>query len=127
MPYYEKLVAWKECHALALAVYHATEGFPKREIYGLTSQARRAAYSAAANIAEGSAKRGPAEFRRYLDIALGSLAEVSYVARLAKDLGMLSDESWAALSKQQNRAGFLTWRLYAAISKRKRQEPETQT
>jgi four helix bundle protein len=119
MAYYEKLVAWKECHALALAVYRATEGFPKREMYGLTAQARRAAFSAAANIAEGSAKRGPAEFRRFLDISLGSLAEVSYIARLAKDLGLLNEDSWATLNNQQNRAGFVTWRLYQAVAKRK--------
>ena len=125
MAYYEKLIAWKECHALALEVYRATEGFPKHELYGLTSQTRRAAFSAAANIAEGAAKRGHLEFRRYLDIALGSLAELSYALRLSKDLGLLSDEAWASLNSQQNRAGFLTWRLYAAITKRKPRPPES--
>ncbi|HEV8263822.1 MAG TPA: four helix bundle protein [Gemmatimonadales bacterium] len=125
MAYYEKLIAWKECHALTLAVYRATEGFPKQELYGLTAQARRAAFSAAANIAEGAAKRGPVEFRRYLDIALGSLAEVSYAVRLAKDLGMLTEEAWASLNDQQNRAGFLTWRLYSAIRKRKPRNPDS--
>jgi len=52
---YERFAAWRECHALALEVYRATRLFPKDELYGLTSQARRAAFSAAANIVEGSA------------------------------------------------------------------------
>src|SRR6266540_382379 len=63
MPY-ERLHAWKACDELTVAVYKATERFPRHELYGLTSQARRAAFSSAANIAEGSAKRGPREFRR---------------------------------------------------------------
>jgi four helix bundle protein len=118
MAHYETLVAWKECHTLALMVYRLTERFPKREMYGLTAQARRAAFSAAANIAEGAAKRGPAEFRRFLDIALGSLAELSYAFRLARDLGILPEGEWPALDSQQNRAGFLTWRLYRAVGRR---------
>jgi len=55
---YERFAAWRECHALALEVYRATRVFPKDELYGLTSQARRAAFSAAANIVEGSPPRG---------------------------------------------------------------------
>jgi 23S rRNA-intervening sequence protein len=69
MPY-ERLTAWKAAHELVLAVYRATEDFPKHEMYGLTSQLRRGAFSIAANIAEGSAKRGNGEFRRFLDIAI---------------------------------------------------------
>ena len=120
MAHYEKLVAWRECHTLALKVYRATERFPNHERYGLTAQARRAAFSAAANIAEGSTKRGPAEFRRFLDIALGSISELEYALRLAKDLGLASPDVLADLESQQHRAGFLTWRLYQAISRRAR-------
>ena len=69
---HERLKAWNACHDLVLEIYRKTSGWPVRERYGLTAQARRAAYSAAANIAEGSAKRGGAEFRRFLDISLGS-------------------------------------------------------
>jgi four helix bundle protein len=74
---YEKLHAWKLCHEFALAVYRATEQWPRSERYGLTAQIRRAALSAPTNIVEGSAKRGIRECRRYIDIALGSLAEAS--------------------------------------------------
>src|SRR6266496_1291262 len=89
MPY-ERLHAWKACDDLTVAVYKATDAFPRHELYGLTSQARRAAFSSAANIAEGSAKRGPREFRRYLDISIGSLSEVAYALHVAKRLEYLS-------------------------------------
>src|SRR2546421_9498164 len=85
---YERFAAWRECHALALEVYRATRSFPKEELYGLTSQARRAAFSAAANIVEGSARRGSAEFRRFLDISLGSLTELGYTLRISRELGI---------------------------------------
>src|SRR5437016_5142474 len=82
---FERLEAWKVSHELALAVYRATESFPRQELYGLTSQARRAALSIPTNVVEGSAKRGPAEFRRFLDISLGSLAELAYLLIFARD------------------------------------------
>jgi four helix bundle protein len=85
-------------------------------MYGLTSQARRAAYSAAANIAEGSAKRGSAEFRRFLNITLGSLSELSYILLLARDLEYLKSEEWGEIEALRDHAGRLTWGLYRAIS-----------
>lgn len=96
MPY-EKREAWRRCHELVLAVYPATNSWPRPELYGLTSQIRRAAVSAAANIAEGAAKRGPREFRRYLDISFGSLSEVSYLLRVARDLHYLTEQAYEAL------------------------------
>jgi len=96
-------------------VYRVTQSFPRHELYGLTSQARRAAFSVAASIAEGSAKRGGREFGRYLDIALGSLSELSYVLLLARDLGLLSREEWDQLDRVQTDAGKTTWGLYRAV------------
>ena len=75
---YERFAAWKECHSLAIRVYKATVAFPKHELYGLTSQVRRAAFSAAVNIVEGSSRRGSVEFRRFLDISLGYLDRLVY-------------------------------------------------
>src|SRR3989449_4303389 len=89
---FERLEAWKVSHELALAVYRATESFPRQELYGLTSQARGAALSIPTNVVEGSAKRGPAEFRRFLDISLGSLAELAYLLIFARDRRVLSRE-----------------------------------
>jgi four helix bundle protein len=115
MPY-ERFRAWQACDQLVLAVYRATTGFPRQELYGLTSQARRAAFSAAANIVEGSAKQGRREFRRYLDIAIGSLAELSYTLRLSSKLGFLTDQQWRELDQQRANASRLTWALYHAVS-----------
>ena len=70
---YERFLAWQACHALNLAIATATDRWPRSERFELTAQLRRAGWSAAANIVEGSAKRGPREFRRFLDITLGSL------------------------------------------------------
>src|SRR5205809_2306096 len=106
-----------------VGTYRATRAFPKDELYGLTSQARRAAFSAAANIVEGSAKRGSAEFRRFLDISLGSLTELGYTLRLSRELGILAEEPWDKLNDLQSRARFLTWKLYASVSKLKQARP----
>lgn len=114
MPY-EKFDAWKHTHRLALEVYQVTESWPSNERYQLTAQTRRAALSAPTNIAEGAAKRGIREFRRYLDIALGSLSELSYLLRFSRDRGILDDESFRSLDERRNRAGVLTWRLYRCL------------
>jgi four helix bundle protein len=116
MPY-EKRDAWKRCHELVLAVYAATRDWPRFEVYGLTSQVRRAAVSAAANIAEGAAKRGPREFRRYLDISFGSLSEVSYLLRLARDLQYLTEEAYGSLTIIRTRASQVTWKLYSSMKR----------
>jgi four helix bundle protein len=114
MPY-EKRDAWKRCHELVLAVYAATQTWPRYELYGLSSQIRRAAVSAATNIAEGAAKRGSREFRRYLDISFGSLSEVSYLLRLARDLQYLTEEAYGTLDIIRTRASQVTWKLYSSM------------
>ena len=114
---YERFDAWKMTHQLALQVYKVTESWPLSERYGLTIQIRRAALSAPTNIAEGSAKRGAREFRRYLDIALGSLSEVSYLLRFTRDRGILSDVDFKTLDDLRDQAGKLTWRFYCSLSK----------
>ncbi|MFL5477276.1 MAG: four helix bundle protein [Gemmatimonadales bacterium] len=86
MPY-EELTAWRVAHELALEIYGATENWPKNELYGLTAQTRRAALSIPTNIAEGIAKSGSREFRRYLDVSLGSSSELSYLLLFGRDRG----------------------------------------
>ena len=115
MAIYQRLKAWQRCHDLCTAVYRATGCWPQEERYGLCAQARRAAHSAAANIAEGCAKKGKAEFRRYLNISLGSLSELSYTLLLAKDLGILSDKEWTGLDELHQKAGGMTWLLYKSL------------
>jgi len=114
-PRHEGLKSWVACHELVLSIYRVTAVWPAREQYGLTSQARRAAYSTAANIAEGSAKRGVREFRRFLNIALGSISELTYILLLARDLGYMKREEWGEVEAMRDHAGRLTWGLYRAL------------
>ncbi len=109
---YEKLHAWKAAHELALSVYHVTEKFPRDERFGLVSQSRRAAISVPANIAEGCAKRGSKEYRRFLDISLGSLSELSYLLRISRDLGFLTEERCVELDSKLSISSKLAWGLY---------------
>jgi four helix bundle protein len=116
MPY-ERLKAWEVSHQLVLAVYLETRRWPDEERYGLVSQARRAAVSVVANLAEGSARRGGRELKRFLDISLGSLAEVSCLLRIAKDLGYLPGERWKPLNDLRDRAGKLIYGLARAVAR----------
>ena len=112
---YERFNAWQPCHRLVLATYGATAGWPSHERFGLVAQARRAAFSAAANIAEGSARRGRGEFRRFLDISLGSLSELAYIFQLARDLNLMTPDEWAILDAQRDEAGKCVWGLYREV------------
>jgi four helix bundle protein len=115
MPY-ERFEAWKVSHELAVEIYKVTDHWPSSERYQLTSQIRRAALSAPTNIAEGSSKRGRLEFRRYLDIARGSLGEVSYLLLFSKERGVLDDETFNRLNELRDRAGRLIWGLYISLA-----------
>ncbi len=83
---FEDLVVWRKAHLFVLAVYRLSQTFPRSEIYGLSSQIRRAAVSIAANIAEGFRKRGRADKLRFFNIAQGSIEECRYYLILTKDL-----------------------------------------
>ena len=87
---FTELVVWQKAHELVLSVYCLTSEFPREEIYGLTSQLRRAAVSVAANIAEGFKKTSSADKIRFLNISQGSLEECRYYTILAKDLAYVS-------------------------------------
>jgi four helix bundle protein len=86
---FRNLKVWEKSHQLTLSVYRDTQRFPKEELYGLTSQMRRACASIPANIAEGCGRGGDPEFRRFLQIAMGSASELDYQLLLARDLGLL--------------------------------------
>lgn len=88
-----KLRAFELADQLAIGVYQATSSFPRQEMFGLTSQLRRAAVSVASNIVEGSARFSEAEYLRFLDTAYGSAREVEYQVGLASRLGYLSEPS----------------------------------
>ncbi len=84
---FQDLIVWQKSHEFVLEVYSYTKDFPKFEVYGLTSQFRRASVSIAANIAEGFKKRGKKDKARFLNISQGSLEECRYYIILARDLG----------------------------------------
>ena len=90
---------WKKSHQLVLAVYKASAGFPSRELYGLSSQVRRAASSIPANIAEGCGRGSDRDFARFLQIAMGSASELEYHLILARDLGFLDAVQQDALEQ----------------------------
>jgi four helix bundle protein len=96
---FKDLKVWRKSHQLVLAVYKATAAFPREELYGLTSQARRAASSIPANIAEGCGRHGRPEFGRFLQIAMGSASEVEYHLLLCRDLGYLDASLHATLEQ----------------------------
>ncbi len=89
---FQDLIVWQKAHAFVLSVYKATSKFPKEEIYGLTSQFRRAAVSIAANIAEGFRKYSSKEKAHYLNISHSSLEECRYYIILSGDLGYLEKD-----------------------------------
>lgn len=102
---HHRIDAWQAAHRYALAVYRATERWPKEERYGLVSQLRRAAFSVPANIVEGRARRGPREFRRFLDTAWASLAESGYALEFARELGYLPAAQFEGLERLRSGVG----------------------
>jgi len=90
-------MVWRKAHQLTLVVYRQTRAFPKEEMYGLTSQVRRASASIGANIAEGCGRRSDPEMRRSLQIARGSASELEYHLLLAKDLQFLRADEFEDL------------------------------
>ena len=83
---FHELKVWQKAHELTLAVYRATASFPREELYGLTSQLRRASASIPTNLAEGCGRSGDAEFARFCSIAMGSASELEYHLLLGRDL-----------------------------------------
>ena len=99
---FQDLNIWKEAHSLTLEIYKITNGFPKKEMFGLISQIRRAAVSVAANIAEGMGRNTTKELLSFTYNSRGSLSEVIYHLILSRDLGYLKKENFEVLYKRYN-------------------------
>src|SRR5688500_7087087 len=112
---YERFAAWRHAHELFLQVREAVRHWPAEERFELSSQTRRAAWSFAANIVEGSALRGSKQFRAYLDRSYGSLAEVGYALRTALELGYLTAESHERLETKRTEASKTLWGLMNSV------------
>ncbi len=111
---YKELDVYNEGYELSLQIYKITSRYPKYEIYGLTSQIRRAAVSVVLNIAEGYGRKSKEEFKRFLKISLGSLYETKTLLELSKDLNYIDNEIYINLEKQYD---ILARRLYTLIKK----------
>ena len=100
MQSFRNLRVWEKAHRLTLDVYAASKAFPRDEIFGLTSQMRRASASIGMNIAEGCCRKGDAEMARFLQMAMGSASELEYQFLLAHDLEYLSNPAYECLTLQ---------------------------
>ena len=114
---YRKIEAWKLADDFTVAVYERTRAFPREELYGLTSQLRRAAYSVPANIAEGSSRESQRDYLHFLYIARGSLTEAQYFVHLARRLGYLGAAEADALALQTSSAFGCLHGLIRAVEK----------
>jgi four helix bundle protein len=115
MAMHERFEAWQVAHALALEVFAVSDRWPRSELYIITAQVRRAALSIPCNIAEGAARHGRKEFARYLNIALGSLAELRYLLRFSRDRGLGEECDWERLTALTERTGRLLFGLYRRL------------
>jgi four helix bundle protein len=118
---YKDLVAWQRAMELVTATYRATAGFPKDELFGLTSQLRRAAVSIPSNIAEGQGRLSEKEFRHFLGQARGSLMEVETQLQIATNLGYLLKEQTSTLLKSCGEVGRILNGLLASVSRQSEQ------
>ena len=114
---YTKIKAWQLADDLTVAIYGATRSFPKDELYALTSQMRRSAYSVPANITEGASRHSQKDYLHFLYIARGSLKEASYFIHLATRLGYLSQAESLPLKEQADETSRTLTGLIRAVAK----------
>ena len=114
MPNYKNLIVFQKADELAFQIYKATDKFPKGEMFGLTSQIRRAALSIPTNIVEGYTRKGKKELSQFINIALGSYAETEYLFNFSKKLGYFKKDT-AQIDNQLSEVGRLLWAFYRSL------------
>jgi len=112
---YKKLFVWHKADELAYQVYITTKNFPKDETYGLTSQLRRSAVSVPTNIVEASGRQNKNEVKQFINIALGSLAEVEYLLEFCCRLNYIKEDIYAKLENLRKNVGSLLWNFYKSL------------
>ena len=112
---YKKLIVWQRADELAYQIYQFTKQFPKEEMYGITSQLRRAAISVPTNIVEGTGRQGRKELKQFCNIALGSLAETEYLLEFSTRLGYLLPDDYKKLDYLRKETGSLLWRFFQSL------------
>jgi four helix bundle protein len=114
---FRKLLVWEKSHKLTLSIYNLTHSFPKEEMYGLTSQIRRASSSVPINIAEGCGRGSDADFARFLQIAFGSVSETEYLLLLCFELGYFSEKNYMEMTNLIQEIKKMLAKLIATIRK----------
>ncbi len=122
---FKELKIWHKAYELSLALYGASRAFPRKEIYGLTSQLRRAAVSIGANIAEGCGRRSDGELVRFLQIARGSASEVEHHLLLARDLKFLTANMHQDLEKRLQEEQRMLTSLVSSIQEKSGATPKS--
>ena len=112
---FKELKIWQKAIALVKFVYQITQRFPREERYALSDQIRRAAISVPSNIAEGQARQHTAEFRQFLFISLGSLAELGTQLIIAKELGYINENDLNQFDDKSTEFGRMTWTLISRL------------
>lgn len=113
---YKNLLVWQIADELAKKIYKATNKFPTNELYGIISQLKRASLSVPLNIVEGYARNSKKEFRQFLKISLGSVAEVGYLLEFSFEQGFLKEETFKELMDLRDQCGQLLWKLFKSQS-----------
>jgi four helix bundle protein len=116
---FRNLKVWDKAHRLTLCIYGSTKSFPKEELYGITTQMRRAAASIGMNIAEGCCRKGDAEMGRFLQMAIGSASELEYQLLLARDLHYLNGPEHVQLDTQMVEVKRMLASLIRAVNAKK--------
>jgi len=111
---YKNLIAWQKSDELAHFVYNLTMAFPKDELYGLTSQLRRAVLSVPTNIVEGYGRNSKKEFHRYLAISLASLAEVTYLLEFGFKRNYVKEKDYLMVESMVAEVGRILWKFYVS-------------
>ena len=114
---FRKIDAWRLADDFAVAIYEASRSFPREELYGLTSQLRRAAYSVPANIAEGASRSSKKDFLHFLYISRGSCSEAHYFIHLSGRLGYLGAQDHDRLDAMASQTGRTLAGLIRAVEK----------
>jgi four helix bundle protein len=112
---WRKLEVWELADDLAFEIYQVSRNFPKEEIYGITSQIRRAALSIPTNIVEGYSRKGDKELSRFINISLGSLAETKYLIYFSHRLKYLANNEYNKIKQGYEKLGKRLWRFYESV------------
>lgn len=114
---YRKLIVWQKADELAYQIYQITKKMPKDEMFGITSQLRRACVSIPINIVEGTGRQNNNELKQFINIALGSLAETEYLLGFCFRLKYIEESEYVKLEGLRKEVGGLLWNFYKSFSR----------